>query len=285
MPSRRTVLAATAVLVESVVGTQGGCGNRSAASSSGWHEPVTGLQTASPKGRPWILVAPHPDDETLGAGVTVAQHVAAGRDVHVLLLTRGTGSGARAQINGQQLSRWWGVAHNPAAEGYAPLTPETFGKARYDELTTAVVCLGGARVHEAGLVDGQVTVAEAKTAISALVARVGPDVGVYAPSWVVDDNPDHLAAGQALRELSSEQPTVYTEATWYVLPEYWSDPRLHEVTWSWVTPTDTEISNRARNACRAYAAWHPPQSYAIGYHSVDFMFAKMDTSPRSMLHK
>jgi LmbE family N-acetylglucosaminyl deacetylase len=281
MPSRRTVLAATAVLVESVVGTQGGCGgngNRSAAATSGWHQPGA-------KGRPWIVVAPHPDDETLGAGVMVAQHVAAGRDVHILLLTRGTGSGARAQLNGQQLSRWWGVTHNPAAEGYTMLTPDTFGNARYDELTAAVACLGDARVHEAGLIDGQVTVAEAKAAISALVAQVGPDVGVYTPSWVVDDNPDHLAAGQALRELAGEQPAVYTEAGWYVIPEYWSDSRLHQVSWSWVTPTDAEISNRARNACRAYAAWHPPHSYAIGYHSVDFMFAKMDTNPRSMVHE
>ncbi len=278
MPSRRALLAATAVLVESAVGAQGGCGTHKTASTSDWHPP-------SPKGRPWILVAPHPDDETLGGGVTAGQHVSAGRDVHILLLTRGTGSGAREQLNGQQQSRWWGLVHNPTAEGYAPLTAEAFGKARFDELTTAAVCLGGAEVHEAGLTDGSVTVAEAKAAISALVAKVGQGAGVCAPSWVVDDNPDHLAAGQALRELAAEQPTVYAEVAWYVIPEYWADPRLHQVAWSWVAPADEQTSNRVRNACRAYAAWHPPHSYAIGYHSVDFMFAKMDTKPRSMLHK
>jgi LmbE family N-acetylglucosaminyl deacetylase len=281
MPSRRTLLAAAAVLVESAVVTQSACSSGQSVTVSGWRE----LTPSPARGRPWILVVPHPDDETLGGGVLVAEHVAAGRDVHILLLTRGMGSGARAQINGQQTSRWWGVTHNPAAEGYAALTPDAFGAARFDELSTAVGCLGGARVHEVGLTDGSVTVAQAKAAISALVNGIGRDTGVYAPSWAVDDNPDHLAAGQALKELAAEQPTVYSDVSWYVLPEYWQDKRLSQVKWSWVEPTGPEISNRARNACRAYAAWHPPKSYAIGYHSVDYMFAKIDTSPRSMLHK
>jgi LmbE family N-acetylglucosaminyl deacetylase len=271
------VLTATALLVEAVVAAQGGCGNPSPASTSSWHE-------LAPKGRPWILVAPHPDDETLGGGVTVAKQVAAGRDVHILLLTRGTGSVVRGELNGQRPSNWWGVVHDPAAEGYAPLSKDAFGKARYDELTTAVHCLGGAQLHEANLTDGQVTVAQAKAAISGLVAQVGKDASVYAPSWAVDNNPDHLAAGQALRELATEQPTVYGDVTWYVLPVYWSDPRLSGVKWSWDTPTDA-IRNRARNACRAYAAWHPPHSYAIGYHSVENFFAVIDTNPRSMLHR
>jgi LmbE family N-acetylglucosaminyl deacetylase len=279
MPSRRTLLTAAAVLVETAVGVQGGCGNKDAASVSARREP------SSTGGRPWILVVPHPDDETLGAGVTMAEHLALGRDVHILLLTRGTGSTARGQINGEQHSKWWGITHNPAAEGYAPLTPDAFGSARFAELTTAVGCLGGGQVHEAGLTDGKVTVAQAKSAISALVDEIGRDAGVHAPSWLVDDNPDHRAAGQALRELAAEQPKVYGDVRWYVLPPYWSDKRLEQVAWSWMEPTGTEISNRARNACRAYAAWHPPRSYAIGYHSVDYMFTMIDTRPRSMTHK
>lgn len=236
-------------------------------------------------GRPWILVVPHPDDETLGAGVTLAEHVAAGRDVHILLLTRGTGSAARMQLAGTRPAPWWGVAHDPVGEGYAPLEPDAFGAARLAELGVALRCLGGGQVHEAGLIDGQVTVAAAKAAISGLVAQVGPGAGVCAPSWLVDDNPDHLAAGQALLELAAEQPAVYGDCRWYVLPPYWQDVRLSQVSSFWDQPTDSGISVRARNACRAYAAWHPPHSYAIGYHSVDFMFAAIDTNPRSLLHK
>ncbi|MER7275131.1 PIG-L family deacetylase [Dactylosporangium sp. NPDC000244] len=276
MPSRRTLLAAAAALAGT---TMSGCDdNGGTITASARKAPST------PPGRPWILVVPHPDDETLGSGVLMAQHVAAGRDVHILLLTRGMGSNARAQINGTQHSKWWGVAHNPVAEGYAPLTPEAFGAARFAELTAAVGCLGGATVHEAGLTDAGVTVAQAKAAISKLVTEVGRDAGVYAPSWVADDNPDHRAAGQALRELAAEEPRVYGDVRWYVLPPYWTDDRLKQVSWAWVEPTNTDISNRARNACRAYGAWQPPHSYAIGYHSVDYMFAKVDGGPKSMVH-
>jgi hypothetical protein len=94
-----------------------------------------------------------------------------------------------------------------------------------------------------------------------------------------------LRPGQAVRELAAEQPTVFGDVGWYILPPYWSDRRLKEVSPYWDTPTDAQISSRVRNACRAYAAWHPPHSYAIGYHSVDDMFAVIEPKPRSLLHK
>jgi LmbE family N-acetylglucosaminyl deacetylase len=278
MPSRRSLFTAAAVVAEAaVLGTQSGCSPRHSAAA-----PTPGTSGAT---GPFVLLAPHPDDETLGGGVLIAEAIAAGRDVHVLLLTRGTGSVARLELNGTRSSRWWGTAHNPDADGYAPLTPDAFGQARHDELTTAVRALGGGQLHEARLTDGSVTVAQAKAAIASVVSAVGPKATVIAPSYVVDDNPDHRAAGQALRELAAEQPAVYQEYSWYVLPRYWHDARLQQVTTNWHNPSTTQISARVRNACRAYAAWHPPASYAIGYHSVDDMFALMDTKPRSLTHK
>lgn len=38
---------------------------------------------------PVLVVAPHPDDEVLGAGGTIARLAAAGREVHVAIVTRG----------------------------------------------------------------------------------------------------------------------------------------------------------------------------------------------------
>jgi LmbE family N-acetylglucosaminyl deacetylase len=47
---------------------------------------------------PALLLAPHPDDETLGCGGLIAECSALGRELHVLVVTDGTGShaGSRA---------------------------------------------------------------------------------------------------------------------------------------------------------------------------------------------
>jgi LmbE family N-acetylglucosaminyl deacetylase len=49
------------------------------------HAPIF----ASASGRPALVVAPHPDDEVLGIGGTIARLVNAGREVHVAIVTSG----------------------------------------------------------------------------------------------------------------------------------------------------------------------------------------------------
>lgn len=39
-----------------------------------------------------MVIAAHPDDETLGAGATIAKHVRNGDEVHVLILGEGVTS-------------------------------------------------------------------------------------------------------------------------------------------------------------------------------------------------
>lgn len=41
---------------------------------------------------PALFVAAHPDDETLGMSIALAEHIAAGQGVHLLWLTRGEAS-------------------------------------------------------------------------------------------------------------------------------------------------------------------------------------------------
>jgi len=36
-----------------------------------------------------LVIAPHPDDEVLGAGGTISYHVSHGHEVHVLIVTQG----------------------------------------------------------------------------------------------------------------------------------------------------------------------------------------------------
>ncbi|MBO4210481.1 PIG-L deacetylase family protein [Micromonospora echinofusca] len=250
--------------------------------------------------RPVVFCVPHPDDEVLGAGVSIAEHVFAGRDVHLLLMTRGAGSGAIRKLNGEDWSPWWGVDHDPATEGYQPFTPETMGDARHGELIAAVGCLGVTqdRIHEATeligepVTDGTLTSDQARRAILALVARFDPTAGnpgLWGPSWLVDNNPDHIAVGQAIKALGAADPVRFADRRYWVLPPYWQDARLGQIAGEfWDLPTDVFIERRVRNACRAYAAWAPPHAFAFGYHSVSDMFALMDGStspPKCLIHK
>lgn len=254
-------------------------------------------------GRPVIFCVPHPDDETLGAGVSIAEHVAAGRDVRVLLMTRGTSSGALWRLNGGTVSPWWGVAHNPVQEGYLPFTPESLGAARRAEITSALACLGvtADRIYEASdligepVTDGSITEDQARRAILALVGQLDPaagNPGLWGPTWLVDDNPDHTNVGLAIKNLGETDPRL-TDRRYWVIPPYWTDARLTQIgTEFWDLPATTAIANQARNACRAYSAWNPAAgSFAIGYHSAAPTFEPMDgapgsaTSARCLIHK
>jgi LmbE family N-acetylglucosaminyl deacetylase len=240
---------------------------------------------------PALFVFAHPDDEVLAAGVAVAEHLAFGRDVHVLWLTDGGTTGARNALNGGAPAPWWGVVHQPAAEGYAPLSVADCAAARIREATNAVRLLGTGypgplTLHRAQLQDGAYTQVEAEGAIAAVADHIaaGAPVHVKVHTWLVDDHPDHIAAGRAAKALNAADPVRYPAVRYYVLPPYWSDARLSQVAETFDNPTDAGIAQRVRTACRAYGAWSPPHTYAVGYHSVPTYFAAIDTNPKCMVH-
>lgn len=256
--------------------------------------PLIGLKETSkmaPTTAPALFISAHPDDETLMAGVTIAEHLAAGQEVHVLFLTAGGASGVINMLNATGApSAWWGTAHNPAAEDYSTLSVIDFENARLTEARTAVRCLaagqsGSLTVHLGGLQDGAVTQADAQAKIVALADAVAPDGGlvrVKTHTWLVDNHPDHLAAGAAAKALALT--TRFADTRYYIEAPYWSDSRLSQVTTSWDTPGSSDISARARNACRAYGAWAPPRTFAIGYHSVSGEFGTISGSPKCLFH-
>ncbi|WP_196279342.1 PIG-L deacetylase family protein [Catellatospora vulcania] len=241
---------------------------------------------------PALFVAAHPDDETLAMSTAIAEHVAAGQDVHVLLLTDGEGSGTINVINGTTTSPWWGNRHVPTAEGYAPLTATTLAAARVIEAQTALRCLaaglpGTLTVHRASLPDGAVTSATAQAAIVAVADQIAPGgvVRLKGHSPTVDNHADHLAAGQAMVALATSNPARFSDRRHYILPMYWTDSRLSLVTESWDGPTDAGIAARVRAAVRSYGAWSPAQgSYAIGYHSVATMLDQLMSTPKCLQH-
>jgi hypothetical protein len=113
---------------------------------------------------------------------------------------------------------------------------------------------------------------------------------VWAPSDIVDDNPDHRNAGTAARQLLAERPDLIADVRWGMLPRYVvnQDPRLGQVTEAVYTPATDTDRNACLNSYRAYAAWQPQSgAYACGYQSVDDWrwIDGRSGSPRSWYHK
>ena len=127
-----------------------------------------------------LVVAAHPDDESLGAGGAIARLSECGWQVVVVVATDGEGS-------------------HP---GSPTLGPEALAVRRRDEADDAIRRLGpGIQVHHLGLPDGQLETREDEL-VDRLVDLVGED-GVQhtllAP-WSQDPHADHRAAGRAARQ-------------------------------------------------------------------------------------
>jgi LmbE family N-acetylglucosaminyl deacetylase len=123
-----------------------------------------------PTGKRVLVLAPHPDDETIGCGGTLALHAAAGDPVRVVILT----NGAKGDMSGRF-----------AREDYIAL--------RRQETLAACACLGIADVMFLDHEDREL--AYAPTLLSDLTAWIDtylPDV-IYAPS-PLEFHPDHRTA-------------------------------------------------------------------------------------------
>ena len=126
-----------------------------------------------------LAVFPHPDDETLGLGSTLARYAAEGIETHLLCATRG--------------ERGWfdSEGPNPGLEGVARI--------REAELRCAAEHLG---IHEVSLldyIDGDVDQADPEEIIGKLVShirRIKPQVVVtFGPDGAYG-HPDHIALSQ-----------------------------------------------------------------------------------------
>ncbi|MFN2468028.1 MAG: PIG-L deacetylase family protein [Gaiellaceae bacterium] len=136
---------------------------------------------ASARPAPWtggggvrvLVVAPHPDDETIGAGGAICLHVAAGDDVTVAVVTDGAGSRAGG------------------------LDAAEMARRRRGEVEAAAAALGVRRLECLGLAEGGWAESEAADALRPLLAEVEV---VYAPSCV-DYHPEHVAVARVVAGL------------------------------------------------------------------------------------
>lgn len=140
--------------------------------------------TAGPGPEPWqaggrvLIVAPHPDDETLGAGGVAALHARYGDPVTVVVVT----DGRQARGSG--------------------LHPETLALRRAQEVKAAAAILRVDELLQLGLPEGAWRPPPLREKLAPLVAAA--DV-IYTPSCV-DFHPDHLhVAGVVAQLVRAEQ--------------------------------------------------------------------------------
>ncbi len=181
----------------------------------------------------WLVIAPHPDDETLGAGGLIAALAAAGGEVTVAFLTDGSGShvgapgwsarrvaGVRAREAGAAL-RALGLKTPPVALGWRDAAPPPAGSTAFEATARRLVALCRAR------------------RICNIVA-----------SWDADPHCDHEAAAALARKVGRRTGIA---------------PRFYGV-WAWTVP-DLAIRLRAMRAVALpVARWRGHQRRALACH-------------------
>ncbi len=162
------------------------------------------IRLAAPPARGRVLVlAPHPDDETIGCGATLALHAEAGDPIHVTFLTAGT--------TGDPTGR-----EDKAA----------YAKLREREAREAAKHLGIGSMEFWGYPDNfevnENDLAGVEPRVDELFDRVKPDV-VYAPH-LGDQHSDHFVAAVLVQRVLARRKSA-TRAFGF---EVWS---AHAATW------------------------------------------------------
>ncbi len=156
-----------------------------------WRSRFEGLPSWHPPRISTVIVVPHPDDETLGAGGMIARLRALGIEVTVVAVTDGEN----------------------AYPGMASL-----GEIREQEQTAALARLGVGpdHIHRLRFPDSGVALREERL-VDVLLTLVSADVHVVAP-WEKDFHPDHEACGRAAETVATikkAQITSYFFWTWH----------------------------------------------------------------------
>ena len=164
-------------------------------SESEWLLSLEKLPQWGPPLTPTLLVAPHPDDETLGAGGLIAALRSQGIAVSVVAVTDGENAYPDSPDSAPQLAIQ-----------------------REQEQTEALACLGvpAACIHRLQLTDSAVSTNEAHLT-ELLNQLITPHTHVLAP-WPGDFHPDHEACGRAAQTAARAQGallTFYFFWTWH----------------------------------------------------------------------
>jgi LmbE family N-acetylglucosaminyl deacetylase len=175
-----------------------------------------------------VVVAPHPDDEVLGAGGLLQHMNRVGVETVVVAVTDGEASHPGAGARGYDL---------PAM--------------RVTEAQVALERLGcgAARIQRLGLPDGAV-MDHVQELTDALGRVLQPDDLCVTP-WRSDGHPDHNATGSAT--IAAARTTCTSLLEYLVWTWHWTRPGSGDIPWSQCRRLDLGRRQVARNRWATYA--------------------------------
>lgn len=230
---------------------------------------VDGSPLCGPFVEPAVFFSPHQDDETLGMGGALREHVLAGRPVFVELMTNGDGSGVRGKLDDGGSHPWHDGSH------VYSLTKAQFSMARDAEQLDALRRLGVTGVFRSGVPDGTLTVADVRTRIQWWIDNGGPGLSLKGTvsgdkarysEYDAASHPDHNAVWDAL------MGSGFDDIRGYLV--YQQDPGNRTGRFSGRKDlSNAGVCGAKRDALNAFKVWAPGSGrYAVGYHSVRTLF-------------
>lgn len=154
-----------------------------------------------------VVIAPHPDDEVLGAGGLLRQLVGLVADVEVLAVTDGERSHPASVVGSR--------SHLAAI------------RRRESLLALSRLCDRAPTVTRLGLPDGQVGDHVEQLAV-ALFDRSHQDT-LWVGPWQSDGHPDHDVCGRVAAELAEERGV--RSLGYFVWAWHWADPSGGDLPW------------------------------------------------------
>jgi len=189
-----------------------------------------------------VVVAPHPDDETLGLGATAAQLAASGIEVQVVSVSDGGG----------------------ARPGATPTQRSALESTRRDELQRATALLGISSVVSLGLPDGALAEHEDRLAdsLADILAGRAPDTWCAA-TWRGDGHPDHEAVGRAAADACARTGVDLVEYPIWMW--HWAGPGDPAVPWAraFAVPVSERALARKRRAAQCFRSQFEPDTEGL----------------------
>ena len=191
-----------------------------------------------------LVVAAHPDDETLGAGGLIAMAAAAGADVDVIVASRGEASHPQSPTH--------------SAADLAAM--------RAIEVHEAVRALDArANVELLDLPDGRLD--EHESALAAAIERKLCSNTLLVTTWSADRHPDHEACARVGARQARRRGTTHWQFPIWLW--HWGVPGACELPASlWALDLDGDAMAAKRAAMQCYPSQHQPLSAHAGDEAI-----------------